>query len=155
MSHFGSKADKPSRAKIRLSANVQKRTNAGKVGLSALVNSGHRANLFDHLIGAADIWQENQFGLRRSLHCSNAICCVVAGASAASVNSQRQWRFWRSSDSSQLIPASRMRWAISIAMRYRSSASFCCALKSSSGLEGLRTILDDIRKLPFTGGSVG
>jgi hypothetical protein len=29
---------------------------------------------------------------------------------------------------------------------------FCCALTSSSSFEGLRTILDSIRKLPFTGG---
>ena len=43
---------------------------------------------------------------------------------------QRQWPFFRSIDSSQLIPASRMRWIIVIAARHRSISSFCRALKS-------------------------
>jgi len=55
-----------------------------------------------------------------------------------------QLLFWRSLDSSQPIPASRMRSTIAIAVRHRSNSCFCCALKSSSGFAGLRIILDGI-----------
>jgi hypothetical protein len=58
-------------------------------------------------------------------------------------------------DSPQSIPASRMHPTIAIAMRHLSNSSSCCVLRSLSDLEGLRTILDGIQKLPFTGGSVG
>ena len=37
-------------------------------------------------------------------------------------------------NSSQLIPASRRRWTIAIAVRYQSNSSFCRVLKSSSSL---------------------
>ena len=53
-------------------------------------------------------------------------------------------RFWRSIDSSQLIPTSRMHSTIAIAVRHRSNCSFCCALKASPGLAGLQIILDGI-----------
>jgi hypothetical protein len=63
---------------------------------------------------------------------------------ACSTSCTHQLPFWRSLDSLQLIPASRMRSTIAIAVRHRSNSSFCCALKASSGLAGLRIILDGI-----------
>ena len=53
----------------------------------------------------------------------------------------RQWPFRGSTNSSQEIPASRMRWTIVIAVRHRWNSSFCCVLKSSSpSPAGLRVI---------------
>ena len=48
-----------------------------------------------------------------------------------------QWPFLKSSNNSQLIPASRKRLISVTAVCHRSNSSCCCALKSSSGLEGL------------------
>jgi hypothetical protein len=65
---------------------------------------------------------------------STGMSCQVAAYCACAI---LRCTFWRSLDSSQLIPASRMRSTIAIAVRHRSNSSFCCALKASSGLAGL------------------
>jgi hypothetical protein len=70
--------------------------------------------------------------------------CLSSRTEGRAIRFTHQLPFWRSLDSSQLIPASRMRSTIAIAVRHRSNSSFCCALKSSPGFAGLRIILDGI-----------